>query len=162
MAPGPTPVPPEVLAAGAQPVLHHRGPDFRELMLRCLARLQEVCRTTNDTLVFTASGSGAFESAVVNLLSPGERVLVVSAGEFGERWATMAETFGADVVQLRYEWGETPRPEDLRARLEESGANVVFLVHSETSTGVVVRAACSQAAGDTVTTDRPGGVMSAF
>ena len=137
MAPGPTPVPPEVLAAGAQPVLHHRGPDFRELMLRCLARLQEVCRTTNDTLVFTASGSGAFESAVVNLLSPGERVLVVSAGEFGERWATMAETFGADVVQLRYEWGETPRPEDLRARLEESGANVVFLVHSETSTGVV-------------------------
>jgi len=137
MAPGPTPVPPEVLAAGAQPVLHHRGPDFRELMLRCLARLQEVCRTTNDTLVFTASGSGAFESAVVNLLSPGERVLVVSAGEFGERWATMAETFGADVVQLRYEWGETPRPEDLRARLEESGADVVFLVHSETSTGVV-------------------------
>ena len=137
MAPGPTPVPPEVLAAGAQPVLHHRGPDFRELMLRCLARLQEVCRTTNDTLVFTASGSAAFESAVVNLLSPGERVLVVSAGEFGERWATMAETFGADVVQLRYEWGETPRPEDLRARLEESGADVVFLVHSETSTGVV-------------------------
>ena len=137
MAPGPTPVPPEVLAAGAQPVLHHRGPDFRELMLRCLARLQEVCRTTNDTLVFTASGSGAFESAAVNLLSPGERVLVVSAGEFGERWATMAETFGADVVQLRYEWGETPRPEDLRARLEESGADVVFLVHSETSTGVV-------------------------
>ena len=71
MAPGPTPVPPEVLAAGAEPVLHHRGPDFRELMLRCLARLQEVCRTQNDVLLFTASGSGAFESAVVNLLSSG-------------------------------------------------------------------------------------------
>ena len=67
MAPGPTPVPPEVLAAGAAPVIHHRGPDFRELMLRTLARLREVCRTENDVLLFTASGSGAFESAVVNL-----------------------------------------------------------------------------------------------
>nr|MBA3332567.1 alanine--glyoxylate aminotransferase family protein [Actinomycetota bacterium] len=86
MAPGPTPVPPEVLAAGAEPVLHHRGPDFRALMTRVLGRLQEVCRTQNDVLVFTASGSGAFESAIVNLLSPGDRVLAVSAGEFGERW----------------------------------------------------------------------------
>lgn len=137
MAPGPTPVPPEVLAAGAEPVLHHRGPDFRELMLRCLGRLREVCKTENDVLVFTASGSGAFESAVVNLLSPGDRVLVVSAGEFGERWAALASTYGADVRSLRYEWGETPRPDDLREQLAESGAEVVFLVHSETSTGVV-------------------------
>ena len=137
MAPGPTPVPPEVLAAGAEPVLHHRGPDFRELMLRCLGRLQEVCRTENDVLVFTASGSGAFESAVVNLLSPGERVVVVSAGEFGERWGRLAEAYGAEVRPLRYEWGETPQPDDLRETLAESGAKTVFLVHSETSTGVV-------------------------
>ena len=137
MAPGPTPVPPEVLAAGAEPVLHHRGPDFRELLLRCLGRLKEVCRTENDVLLFTASGSGAFESAVVNLLSPGDRVLVVSAGEFGERWATLASTYGADVQTLRYEWGETPRPDDLRQKLVESGVDTVFLVHSETSTGVV-------------------------
>ena len=126
MAPGPTPVPPEVLAAGAEPIIHHRGPDFRELMLRMLGRLQEVCRTRNDVLVFTASGSGAFESAVVNLLSPGERVLAVSAGEFGERWAATAAAYGADVQDLRYSWGETPRPEDVRARLEETGAEVVF------------------------------------
>jgi len=137
MAPGPTPVPPEVLAAGAQPVLHHRGPDFRALMQRTLERLQEVCRTRNDILLFTASGSGAFESATVNLLSPGERVLAVVAGEFGERWATLGATYGADVHELRYSWGETPRPEDVRARVEETGAEVVFLVHSETSTGVV-------------------------
>jgi aspartate aminotransferase-like enzyme len=137
MAPGPTPVPPEVLAAGAAPVIHHRGPDFRALMLRCLGRLQEVCRTQNDVLLFTASGSGGFESAVVNLLSPGERVLAVTAGEFGDRWATLAATYGADVHELRYAWGETPRPEDVRSRLEETGAEVVFLVHSETSTGVV-------------------------
>jgi len=137
MAPGPTPVPPEVLEAGARPVLHHRGPDFRELMHRCLGRLREVCRTENDVLLFTASGSGAFESAVVNLLSPGERVLVVSAGEFGERWAKLAATYGADVQSLRYGWGETPQPDDLREKLAETGAETVVLVHSETSTGVV-------------------------
>ena len=137
MAPGPTPLPPEVLAAGAEPVLHHRGPDFRAVMLRCLERLGLVLQTENDVLIFTASGSGAFESAVVNLLSPGERVLAVSAGEFGERWGRIAAAYGADVQDLRYEWGETPRAEDVRARVEEIGAGVVFLVHSETSTGVV-------------------------
>ena len=137
MSPGPTPVPPEVLAAGASPVIHHRGPDFRELMLRTLARLREVCRTENDVLLFTASGSGAFESAVVNLLSPGERVLVATAGAFGDRWCALARAYGADVHELRYSWGETPQPEDLRSRLDESGAKVVVVVHSETSTGVV-------------------------
>ncbi len=137
MAPGPTPVPPEVLAASAAPVIHHRGPDFRELMLRTLARLQEVCRTRNDVLLFTASGSGAFESALVNLLSPGERVLVVTAGAFGDRWCSMASALGADVHELRYSWGETPQPDDVRSRLDETGAEVVVVVHSETSTGVV-------------------------
>jgi aspartate aminotransferase-like enzyme len=137
MAPGPTPVPPEVLAAGAAPIIHHRGPDFRELMLRTLGRLRQVCRTENDVLLFTASGSGAFESALVNLLSPGERVLVVTAGAFGDRWCKMAAAFGADVQELRYSWGETPVPDDLRARLAGTGAEVVVVVHSETSTGVV-------------------------
>ena len=138
MAPGPTPVPPAALAAGAAPIIHHRGPDFRELMLRTLARLRQVCRTERDVLLFTASGSGAFESAIVNLLSPGERVLVVTAGEFGDRWCRMAAAFGADVHELRYSWGETPQPDDLRIRLEETEAEVVIVVHSETSTGVVV------------------------
>jgi serine---pyruvate transaminase len=137
MAPGPTPVPPEVLAAGAAPVLHHRGPDFRALMRRCLERLQDVCRTEHDVLLFTASGSAAFESAVVNLLSPGARVLSVAAGEFGERWSALATAYGADVQELRYAWGETPRPDDVRTSTEETGAELVFLVHSETSTGVV-------------------------
>ena len=137
LAPGPTPVPPEVLAAGGAEVLHHRGPDFRELMLRTLGRLKQVCRTRNDVLLFTASGSAAFESAVVNLLSPGERVLAVMAGEFGERWGKLGRAYGADVHELRYAWGETPQADDVRARLGETGAGVVFLVHSETSTGVV-------------------------
>ena len=137
MAPGPTPVPPEVLAAVARPVIHHRGPDFRSLVLRCLDRAREVCRTGNDVLLFTASGTGAFESAVVNLVSPGERVLVVTAGAFGDRWIALASAFGADVHELRYAWGETPRADDVRSRLEETGAEVLFVVHSETSTGVV-------------------------
>jgi aspartate aminotransferase-like enzyme len=137
LTPGPTPVPPEVLAAAGEPVIHHRGPDFKELFGRVLGRLREVYRTGNDVLVWTASGTGAFESAVVNLLSPGERVLAVSAGNFGERWAKLATAYGCDVQQLAYEWAQAPQPADLERRLAETGAKVVFLVHSETSTGVV-------------------------
>jgi len=137
MSPGPTPVPPEVLEAGGRQVIHHRGPDFRALMRRCLERLREVCRTEGDVLLFTASGTGAFESAIVNLLSPGERVLAVTAGAFGDRWIAMASAYGMDVQELRYEWGETPRAEDVGARLVETGARTAFVVHSETSTGVV-------------------------
>jgi len=157
MAPGPTPVPPEVLAANGAEVLHHRSPDFRELMLRTLDRLRQVCRTENDVLLFTASGSAAFESATVNLLSPGERVLAVMAGEFGERWAKLGDAYGVDVQELRYEWGETPQADDVRARLDETGAGVAFVVQSETSTGVVadvesIARACREA-GATIVVD---------
>ncbi|HEX2302789.1 MAG TPA: alanine--glyoxylate aminotransferase family protein [Gaiella sp.] len=137
LTPGPTSVPPEVLRALSQPVLHHRSPDFAAVFGLAQERLREVFRTENEVLVFTSSGSGAFESAIVNLLSPGERVLAVSQGEFGERWQAMARTFGCDVVPLSYVWGEAPKPDDLRAALAESDAGTVFLVHSETSTGVV-------------------------
>jgi serine---pyruvate transaminase len=136
--PGPTPVPPEVLAALAEPVVHHRGPDYRALFGELLDRLHAVCRTENDTLLFTCSGTGAMESAVANLCSRGDRVVVVSAGAFGERWQKLAGAYGADVQAVEYEWGETPRAEDLSARLAElGGAGAVFLTHSETSTGVV-------------------------
>ena len=137
MTPGPTPVPPQVLAAMAEPIIHHRGPDFRRVYGECLGRLREVCRTEGDVLLFTASGTGAFESAVANLCSPGERVLVVSAGYFGERWAALCRAYRCDVVELRYEWGEIPSAEDLASTLAQSGASVVLLTHSETSTGVV-------------------------
>ena len=157
MAPGPTPVPPEALAASAAPIIHHRGPDFRALMTRTLSRLQPVCATQNDVLLFTASGSGAFESALVNLLSPGERVLVVTAGAFGDRWCQLAAAFGVEVDELRYAWGETPQPDDLRSRLAETGAEVVIVVHSETSTGVVADvqalATVARAAGALVIVD---------
>ena len=135
--PGPTPVPPQVLAAMAEPVVHHRSPDFKPIYERCLARLREVCRTEQDVLLFTSSGTGAFESAVQNLVSPGEPHLVVSAGNFGERWAAMTAAYGADVDHLRYAWGETPDADDVRARLREREAKAVWVVQSETSTGVV-------------------------
>jgi serine---pyruvate transaminase len=137
LTPGPTAVPPEVLAALARPVIHHRSPDFAEIFALAQERLRAVFRTERDVLVFTASGTGAFEAAVVNLLSPGERVLAVSQGEFGERWQALASAFGCDVVPLAYAWGDAPKAEDLRAALEQSDARTVFLVHSETSTGVV-------------------------
>jgi aspartate aminotransferase-like enzyme len=156
MTPGPTPVPPEVLAALAEPVIHHRGRDFREIYARCLARLQEVCRTEHDVLLFTSSGTGAFESAVANLTSPGDRQLVLSAGNFGERWAAMARAYGADLVHERLEWGDVPEPDDLRRALD-GGVKVVYLVHSETSTGVVADvqalAAAAKEAGALVVVD---------
>ena len=136
--PGPTPVPPEVLAALSEPVLHHRAPDFRAVYERVLRRLQDVHRTESEVLLFTCSGTGAFESAIVNLCSPGDRVLAVSAGHFGERWSAMARTFGCEVEELAYAWGETPSAEDLARKLGEiDPVSLVFLVHSETSTGVV-------------------------
>ena len=156
--PGPTPVPPQVLAALGEPVLHHRAPDFRIVYERVLARLREVHRTSGDVLLFTCSGTGAFESAIVNLCSPGDRVLAVSAGQFGERWAAMASGFGCEVEQLRLPWGETPGPDELARKLAESDpVELVFLVHSETSTGVVADvqalAAVAKEAGALVVVD---------
>jgi aspartate aminotransferase-like enzyme len=155
--PGPTPVPPQVLATLAEPVVHHRSPDFRPIYERCLQRLQEVCRTESEVLLFGSSGTGAFESAVANLVSPGEPHLVVSAGSFGERWAAMTAAYGADVDHLRYAWGETPDADDVRARLREREAGAVWFVQSETSTGVVVDvqavAAAAREAGALVVVD---------
>ena len=153
--PGPTPVPPEVLAATALPIVHHRGPDFRVLYERCLGRLRDVFRTESEVLMFAATGTGGFESAIANLTSPGDRALVVSAGSFGERWAAMARAYGADVDHLRYEWGEAPSPDDVADRARD--AKYVTLVHSETSTGVVLDlqplAAAAKEAGALVVVD---------
>jgi aspartate aminotransferase-like enzyme len=158
LTPGPTPVPPEVLAELSKPVIHHRERDFREVYERCLLRLRDVYRTENDVLMYTTSGTGAFESAVANLTSPGDRQLVLSAGNFGERWAGMAKAFDADLVHVRLDWGEVPEPEDLRSALDEAGdVRVVYLTHSETSTGVVcdiqALAAVAKEAGALVVVD---------
>jgi serine---pyruvate transaminase len=135
--PGPTPVPPEVLAATAEPIVHHRGPDFRDIYARTLERLKEVVRTPDDVLVFSASGTGGMESAVLNLCAPGDRVAVVSHGAFGERWIKICERHALDVVPIRYEWGERPDPGEIGSAVREAGVDLVFCQQSDTSTGVV-------------------------
>jgi len=156
--PGPTPVPPEVLAAMSRPIIHHRSSDFREILGRCLDRLHEVYRTEGDVLIYTASGTGGMESAVSNLTRPGDRAVVVSAGFFGQRWGAIARSFHCEVDEIAYDWGEAPAAEDLAARLRElGGAKVVFLTHSETSTGAVADvqalAAAAKDAGALVVVD---------
>src|SRR6476619_5650491 len=135
--PGPTPVPPEVLAASAEPIVHHRGPDFREIYARTLRRLKDVSRTESGVLLFTASGTGAMESAVADLTAAGDRVAVVSHGSFGERWIAICERYGLDVHAIRYEWGEAPDPDEVGASVRDAGADLVFCQQSDTSTGVV-------------------------
>ena len=135
--PGPTPVPPEVLAATAEPIVHHRGADFREIYERTLERLQQVFRTEAPVLLFSASGTGAMDSAVANMTRAGDRVAVVVAGAFGERWTKICGQYGLDVSRIDYEWGEIPDPDEVGSAVAESGAGVVFCTQSETSTGVV-------------------------
>ena len=135
--PGPTPVPPQVLAAMAEPMVHHRGADFQAVYTRCLSRLQDVFRTKSPVLLFSASGTGAMDSAVTNLTAAGDRVAVVVAGAFGERWVKICEQYGLDVQRIDYAWGEVPDPGEVGAAVAESGAGTVFCTQSETSTGVV-------------------------
>ena len=138
MTPGPTPVPPQVLAAMALPIVHHRSPDFRPTYRQVLDRLKDVYRTQTEVLLYTASGTAGLESVVANLTSPGDRVVAVSAGYFGERWADIARAYGCEVEHIAYEWGETPSAGDLAGRLAElGGASLVLVTQSETSTGVV-------------------------
>ncbi len=158
MTPGPTPVPPQVLAAMALPIVHHRSPDFRPTYRQVLDRLKDVYRTQTEVLLYTASGTAGLESVVANLTSPGDRVVAVSAGYFGERWADIARAYGCEVEHIAYEWGETPSADDLASRLAElGGANVVLVTQSETSTGVVcdVRAfaAAAKEAGTLIAVD---------
>jgi serine---pyruvate transaminase len=138
MTAGPTPIPPEVSNAMAQPMLYHRAPAFVEIYARCLERLRHVFQTRNDVLVFSASGSGGMESAVANLVRAGQPAAVARCGKFGERWKELCEAFGAPVVDLDVEWGRRVEPEDLDRLLSENdGVEIVFTTLSETSTGVV-------------------------
>src|SRR5437764_6566902 len=121
----------------AEPMVHHRGPDFRLVYERALSRLQEVFRTKAQVLLYAASGTGVMDSAVANLTIPGQRVAIVTAGVFGERWVAICEQYGLDVQRVAYEWGETPNPDEVGVAVAESGAQVVFCTQSETSTGVV-------------------------
>ena len=136
MTPGPTPVPPEVLLAQGSPIVYHRGPGFGDVLREVTEGLQWVFQTSNDVLTFTSSGSGGMESAVVNCFSPGDKVLVVSVGNFGARFVKICEAYGLNVKLLEYEWGKVAKAADVKAALEPD-IKGVLIQHSETSTGVV-------------------------
>jgi serine---pyruvate transaminase len=138
MTAGPTPLPPAVSQVMAEPMVYHRAPAFVAVYERVLRRLKDIFQTSNEVQVFTSSGTGALESAVANLVRPGEPVLAASCGKFGERWLDLCEAYSADTTHWETEWGRKIDPAALDERLAANPAiELVFTTFSETSTGVV-------------------------
>ena len=136
--PGPTPLPERVLRAMGRPMIDHRGPEFAALHREVSAGVREVFGTTSaQLLILSSSGTGAMESAVANLVSPGDKVVVCTCGVFGDRFADINRAFGAEVLQLAVDWGQPVEPSELADLLAANpDAGVVFLTHNETSTGL--------------------------
>ena len=138
MAPGPTPVPSEVLLAMAQPILHHRTPEYEALFLEVRAGLKRLAKTSQEVIPLACSGTGAMEAALVSTLSAGDTVLVVSAGKFGERWLELCRAYGVDAVEVKAPYGQTVPAERVADTLRaHPRAKAVLTQHSETSTGVL-------------------------
>jgi len=135
--PGPTPLPERIVRSMNRPMIDHRGPEFASILAEVTAGAKRVFKTKNDLLLLTCSGTGGLESAVANLVSPGDEVVVALCGNFGERFAALAAAYGADVVRLEFEWGQPVDADDLAQVLERHPkASVVLLTHNETSTGL--------------------------
>ena len=135
--PGPIPVPPDIMEAMSHPMFNHRGPEFKELLYRVTEQLKLVFETAGDVYILTASGTGAMEAAMVNTLSPGDRVLCASVGAFGDRFGEMARAFGADVKMLSFPLGSAVDVDEFRQALrKEPDISAVLVTHNETSTGV--------------------------
>ncbi|MBI3464103.1 MAG: alanine--glyoxylate aminotransferase family protein, partial [Planctomycetes bacterium] len=136
MTPGPSPVPEETLLELAQPMFHHRTPEFRAILSQVLADLKYVFATEHDVLVLTSSGTGAMEAAVVNTVARGEKAIVLAAGRFGIRWAEIARAFGIEPVVVEVSAGQSVQPAQLEAALKSHPDTVaVFTTLCETSTG---------------------------
>ncbi|MBI2777122.1 MAG: alanine--glyoxylate aminotransferase family protein [Chloroflexi bacterium] len=135
--PGPTSLPPSVREAGGRQMINHRGPEFGAMLGRIQAGMKPYFGTTSDVAVLSCAGTGGLEAAVVNVLSPGDRVLGVSIGSFGDRFAKIAEVYGANVDRISAEWGTAARPEEVRERLRGGDYRAVLLTHNETSTAVM-------------------------
>jgi aspartate aminotransferase-like enzyme len=138
LAPGPTPIPPEVMLAQGSPLVYHRGPGFGKLMREVTDNLKTLYRTDSaDVLLMTSSGTGGLESAVQNLFSPGDHVLVPLAGFFADRFCKLAESQGLVVHTIQEAWGTKVDPAKVADALAEHPVKAVLLTHSETSTGVI-------------------------
>jgi len=137
LIPGPTPLPPEVREALGRAMIDHRGEEFGRTLRNLLEGLQQIFRTTSPVLMFATSGTGGLEAAVVNVLSPGDRVLALSCGMFGERFASVARSFGAEVIMEEAPWGRGVDPQQVMDALRRhDGVRAVLVTHNETSTGV--------------------------
>ena len=135
--PGPIPVPKDILEEMARPMINHRGPEFKEMLYRATDGIKKVFATEGDLYILTSSGTGAMEAAVVNTLSPGDKVLCISIGSFGDRFGNIAGIFGADVTMLSFPWGEAADPDEVRRALKNNPEiEAVLVTHNETSTGV--------------------------
>ena len=135
--PGPTPCPTDVLQAMGKQMINHRGEEFGQILNRVTDKLKQLFQTKEDVFLLTASGTGGLEAAIVNTLSPEDKVLSVSNGVFGERFATIAEQFRAEVIPLRFEWGKAADADAVRRALNaEPKIKAVLVTHNETSTGV--------------------------
>src|SRR5437773_1376760 len=140
--PGPTNVPDRVLRAMDQPTIDHRGPEFAQLTLEILEGLKPIFQTAGPVIIYAASGTGAWEAALVNTLSPGDRVLMFETGHFATLWRNMAEKLGLDVEFVAGDWRSGVDPAVVEAKLAEDGGHAykaVLAVHNETSTGVTSR-----------------------
>lgn len=138
MAPGPTAVPAEVLAAESRPIIHHRTPGFKEVLGEAGEGLKYVFQTERDVYILASSGTGGMEAAVANLLSKGDKALVVRGGKFGERWDEICQAYGVEVVPIDMEYGDVATPSMIEEKLkEDSSIKAVYTIHCETSTGVV-------------------------
>ena len=137
LAPGPTQVPPEVLLAMAQPMLHHRAPEFVTLFKEIREDLKWLFQTRQDVLTLVSSGTGGMEGAISNFLSPGDKALYVNGGKFGERWGKLCKTFGVTGIEIKVEWGQAVDPQVVADALKKDPAiKAVYVQASETSTGV--------------------------
>ncbi len=135
--PGPTPCPPEVLEAMGWQMVNHRGPQFAQFLKDITSDLKTIFQTENDVLVLSGSGTGGMEAAIVNTLSPGDKVLSVSIGVFGDRFANIARAYGAEVIDLKFEWGKAAEIQPVKDALEANpDVKAVLVTHNETSTGV--------------------------
>ena len=139
LIPGPTPVPQSVLRACSRPMINHRGPEYIKMQNELTSGLKEIFQTQGDVLLLTCSGTGGMEAAIVNTLSPGDKVLACVIGSFGQRFVKIARAYGAEVEVMEFTWGEAVEPEKLRRRLAQDDRKeikAVLLQHNETSTGV--------------------------
>jgi aspartate aminotransferase-like enzyme len=137
LTPGPTPLPPEVCEALARPIIHHRTPQFQAVLKEVSESLKLVFQTKNDVFILASSGTGAMEAAVVNLLSWGDKAIVIEGGKFGERWTELCEAYGIKPIVIKVEWGKALEPRLLKEYLsKEPAVKAVFGTLCETSTGV--------------------------